>query len=266
MADNKQTKRAPVVRKSMSFPFQTSVACWIDLLGYGSMIANANFNPLHPNSKLALKRLRAFHEIVARHSARTFPTLVMNDGAVAYRDLSFRGSSVTYDFLARAWSLFQSIQTKDHGDGFPGPRLVLASGFRMRGRRAGMDRTNRQFQSVLKRFEDGKIGAEQAITEAGAIRQSFDIVPQLQANFAFTKAYVAETSGKAGRLGGSNFFVEMNLFDSPDPDWITFGPAISWSFPSLNLATTFSPVNSIGAPRYAQHGPKGIRDGLQVAQ
>jgi hypothetical protein len=215
---------------------------------------------------MALKRLMTFHGTVASHSARTFPTLVMNDGAVAYRDLSFRGRSVTYDFLTRAWNLFKAIKSQEHISGFPGPRLVLASGFRMRGRRAGMDRTNKQFQSVLRRFQEGKIGAEQAITEAGAIRQSFDIVPQLQANFAFTKAYVAETSGSAGGLKGSNFFVDMTLFESPAPDWITLGPLIPWSFPSLNLATTFAPVQHIFAPEYELNGPYGIRDGLQVAR
>lgn len=62
----------PIVSKSASYPFQVSIACWIDLLGYGGMIAAADFNPLHAKSKEALKRLRDFHKIVASHSARHF--------------------------------------------------------------------------------------------------------------------------------------------------------------------------------------------------
>ena len=92
----------PKVAKSLSFPFQISVACWIDLLGYGRMISEAAFNPLDARAKIALKRLSRFHEIVASHSNRYFPTLALNDGAVAYRDLSLRSRSVTHDFLVRA--------------------------------------------------------------------------------------------------------------------------------------------------------------------
>jgi len=32
--------------------------CWIDLLGYGAMIAEAGFNPLHPKAAAAMQRLR----------------------------------------------------------------------------------------------------------------------------------------------------------------------------------------------------------------
>jgi len=50
--------RNPLVRKSASFPFQVAVVCWIDLLGYGAMIAEAGFNPLHPKAAAAMQRLR----------------------------------------------------------------------------------------------------------------------------------------------------------------------------------------------------------------
>jgi len=91
-------------------PDHFAIACWIDLLGYGAMIAEADFNPLHPRAAAALERLRRFHKIVADHSVRHFPTLVTNDGAVAYRDLSLRSRSPTHDFVLRAWRLFRSIQ------------------------------------------------------------------------------------------------------------------------------------------------------------
>jgi hypothetical protein len=74
---------SPLVSKGVQFSFHVAVACWVDLLGYGSMISRAGFNPLHPDARQALVRTQAFHTIVAEHSARHFPTLVMNDGAVA---------------------------------------------------------------------------------------------------------------------------------------------------------------------------------------
>jgi hypothetical protein len=235
------------------------------LLGYGAMIAEAEFNPLHKKSKSALRRLRRFHKIVANHSLRYFRTLVINDGAAAYRDLSLRNRSVTHDFLVRSWNLFKEIKEEEIKQGFPGPRLVLASGFRMRGRSAGMDMTNRQFQSVMRRFQAKQISAEQAITEAGNIRQAFDVVPQLQANFAFTKAYVAESSGSGGGLGGSNFFVDLSIFENPLPSWIQAGPEIPWSNARLGLVATFAQVIDL-PPHKHSGGVAGILDGLQVAQ
>jgi hypothetical protein len=266
MATKPPKRTHPLVRKSASFPFQISVACWIDLLGYGGMIAEAGFNPLHPEAKAALVRLRRFHSIVASHSVRYFPTLVMNDGAVAYRDLSLRSRSVTHDFLCRAWQLYHEIKTTEAADGLPGARLVLASGFRMRGRRAGIDTTNKQFQSVMRRFQAKQIDAGQAIAEAAAVRQSFDIVPQLQANFAFTKAYVAESGGSALGLGGGRFFVDLALFERPLPAWLKLGPTMHWSHPRLGLHTDFAPVEDIPAWKHIKGGPIGILDGLQIAQ
>ena len=121
-------KAGPLIRKSAMFPFQIAIVCWIDLLGYGAMIAEADFNPLHPKAVDAMKRLRSFHKTVADHSARIFPTLVMNDGAAAYRDLSMRSRSPTHDFLMRAWRLFQSIQKDETANGLPGARVVMATG------------------------------------------------------------------------------------------------------------------------------------------
>ena len=256
----------PLVGKGATFPFRTSAACWIDLLGYGGMIADAEFNPLHPRAKDALARLRRFHGIVASHSGRYFPRLVMNDGAVAYRDLSMRTRSVTHDFLVRAWNLFCEIKATETAEGLPGARMVMAIGFRMRGRRAGMDLRNKQFQSVMRRFQEKKIGAEQAITEAAAIRQDFDIVPQLQANFAFTKAYVAETSGSAGGLQGPKFFVDLSIFDDPLPSWIRLGTIVDWSQHRLGLHARFAPLEDLPVRKHADGGPQGILDGLQVAQ
>src|SRR5215469_632845 len=97
-------KAGPLVAKGVVFHFQVCAVCWFDLLGYGAMIADADFNPLHPKASEALARLRRFHAIVALNSGRSFRTLVMNDGAAAYRDLSLRGSDATLDFLERCWA------------------------------------------------------------------------------------------------------------------------------------------------------------------
>lgn len=263
---NSSAKRSPLVRKNATFPFQVAIVCWIDLLGYGAMIAEADFSPLHPKASEAMKRLRRFHEIVASHSSRHFPTLVMNDGAAAYRDLSLRSRAPTHDFLTRAWNLFNSIKRDENAAGLPGARMVLATGFRMRGRRAGIDATASQFKSLMGRYQNGDIGADQAIREAASIRQSLDVIPQLQANFAFTKAYVAESGGKKAGLPGANFYVDLILFDTPTPPWVVTGKTVKWSNKKLRMKAAFAPILDFPPYKHVEGGPLGIRDGLQIAQ
>ncbi|KAB1082571.1 hypothetical protein F4V91_31970 [Neorhizobium galegae] len=258
--------KSPIVGKSSSFPFQVAIACWIDLLGYGRMIADAGFNPLHLNAKKAITRIRRFHQTVAEHSAHHFPTLVMNDGAVAYRDLSMRSRSVTHDFLTRSWRLFEAIKAEDQKLGHPGARLVLSCGFRMRGRRAGLDASRSHFESIITRLQDGAIDAQQAVHEAAAMRPRFDIVPQLQANFAFTKAYVAESSGTGGGLPGPNFYLDLILFGHSRPQWLELGPAIEWACPRLKLEAKFASVQAIPKLAYPAGGPIDILDGHGIAR
>lgn len=262
-------QRSPSVSKGRNFPFQTAIAGWIDLLGYGGMIAKAGFNPLHPESTAAKRRLRQFHEVVASHSGRTFPSLVMNDGAVIYRDLSYRSASVTFDFLQRSWALFNEIKRVESKSAYPGARMVIAAGFRIRGRKAGMEATAGHFESVMNRYTSGTISATQAIQEARRIRPSFDIIPQLQANFAFTKAYVAEQSGTKGGLGGSRCFIDLSLFEGPPPSCFEFEAPIEWENEKLGLKTTFRPLTRLLSLKQidkSNGAPIGVRDGLQVAQ
>jgi hypothetical protein len=265
-----RNKRGPLVSRGTRFPFQIAVACWADLLGYGAMIAEAGFNPLHPKASEALRRLRRFHEIVASHSSRNFPTLVMNDGAVAYRDLSLRSRAPTHDFLMRAWNLFNSIKNEEKVSSFPGARMVLATGFRMLGRRAGIDARASHFKSVMHRYQNKNISAEQAIREAANIQQSFDVIPRLQANFAFAKAYVAESSGAKGGLAGARFFVDLSLFETPTPAWVTKEETVEWVNETLGMRVSFAPILDLPAFTQAEiqvaGGARGIRDGLQIAE
>ena len=226
--------------RTVSSGFPTAVVAWVDLLGYGAAIARAGFDPAHPEARLAIGRLRRFHRLVAEHSKRAFPTLVMNDGAVAYRDLSPSDASVTADFLRDAWRLFAAVNTAEARDAFPGARMVIAAGFRMKGRRAGLD------------------------ADELRLRSAFDIVPPLQANFAFTKAYVAEQTGSAGGLGGARCFVEMTLLGR-SRDGLELGETIAWRHPKLGLAAEFAPLKAAPFVGLGET-PPGVRDGGAVAR
>lgn len=248
------------------FPFPTSIIAWVDLLGYGKMIAESRFNPLDDLSKSANTRLKSFHEIVAKNSQKKFPTLVLNDGAIAYRDLSYRTSAVTFDFLKRSYNLLQSINDEDVSNGYPGARMVIAAGFRVKGRKAGLESSRGQFESILTRLSQNKISKEQAIHEAKSIRPTFDIVPQLQTNFAFTKAYLAEQSGSKAGFSGSHMFVDCSLFELSELEYFDFEPPFDWEHPSLGLGAKFIKINHMSDRRTPPPSPPGFRDGVEIAE
>jgi len=190
VANNVRRTREPAIRKGggKSLPFKVAIVGWIDLLGYGDMIADVGYNPITNQAKKPINRLRAFHRIIAEHSARNFRTLVLNDGAVAYRDLSLRGSANTVDFFCRAWELFDAVRSSEIRNGFAGARMVVAPGLRAKGSRRAIDYTSGHLDSILQRMADGIISADQAVREAAAIEKYFDVLPQLQANDALSKA------------------------------------------------------------------------------
>jgi hypothetical protein len=108
MAKSPRKMPATISRsRAGALPFCISATAWVDLLGYGSMIADAELNPIDPRAKAAVTGLRTFHRIVSDHSGRYYKTLVINDGAVAYRDLSLRDNGVTHDDGTRKMSVNQ---------------------------------------------------------------------------------------------------------------------------------------------------------------
>jgi hypothetical protein len=267
VVSNVRRTREPAIRKGgrNSLPFKVAIVGWIDLLGYGDMIADVDYNPIANQAKKPITRLRAFHRIVAEHSTRNFRTLVLNDGAVAYRDLSMRGSANTVDFFCRAWDLYDAVQSSETRNGFAGARMVVAPGLRAKGSRRAIDYTSGHLDSILRRMADGTISADQAVREAAAIEKYFDVLPQLQANFAFSKAYIAEQSGEKFGLKGPAFYVDNMIFDGAKPDWIDADEPIDWKMPKYRLEATFHPVRGALRPKGSLGEILGFRDGIGVA-
>jgi hypothetical protein len=70
-------------------------------------------------------------------------------------------------------------------------------------------------------------------------------VPQLQANFAFTRAYEAEQSGSEGGFPGPNLFLDVAVFKHGVPPWIISGPSNLWKPKKNSLSTSFIAVREI---------------------
>lgn len=245
---------------------EVSCVAWIDLLGYGAQISAAGFNPAHESATSAIHRLDRLHQAVSEKACRYFPTLAMNDGIIAWRDLSPRAHSVTYDFLNRSIDLFHHINNIDKSQlGYPGARMVVAPGFRVR-RVLNFEQhlNDGKGKRIKQKLREGTITPEQAVNEALKARQFFDSTPELQGNFALTRAYLADESGSAAGLGGANCFIDLSLFSNPYPDWIAFSKIVEWS--SRGMTATFGCFENIDHERASAARYKGILDAFEIAK
>lgn len=120
-------------------------------------------------------------------------------------------------------------------------------------------------RSIIRRLDAKEITSEQAIRLASSDGRHSDLIPQLQGNFAFTKAYLAERSGSGGGLPGANFYVDLALFENRSAEWIELGKTIKWSDPALQLSAEFAQVYAIEYSALTKV-PSGLRTGVGVAQ
>jgi hypothetical protein len=256
----------PKTAKGQKFKFETSCVAWIDLLGYGSSLEAVHFDPTTSVAENALDRVRRFHEIVTKASKKLYPTFVLNDGAVAYRDLSPRSKEVTYDFISRSFDLFEAVNEneKKHSN-LPGARMVIATGFRVR---RMIDFRPRLFtgeaKSIRDRLDRSEITIDQALNQALMARHQADSTPELQHNFAFTKAYLAESSGSKAGLGGPNCFIDLSLFSDALPNWITISKTVDWSQRQLNAK--FGQLDAVNKSMALKRKFAGALDAFEVAK
>ena len=175
------------------------------------------------------------HTVVSGHAGKLFPTLALNDGIIAFRDLSPRSHTVTFDFVRDCIHLFYAVNDMEAKYSDIGARMVVAPGFRAR---RSMTHSARKFggrvESIQRRLSDQKIQPTQALAEALEARPYFDSTRELQANFALTRAYLADESGSANGIAGPNCYIDLCLFSDPVPSWIRFSSVVDWSYRGMN--------------------------------
>ncbi|MDC7242092.1 MAG: hypothetical protein PQJ50_17190 [Spirochaetales bacterium] len=233
---NNNPKRA----KGRRYPIEISCVAWIDLLGYGSMLEKGNFDPSSDKTFDAVSRLRDFHSILHKEVKQLFPIFIMNDGACIYRDLNPRTSSVTNEYIKNCINLFNKVNENEKNANYPGARMVIASGPRIRSD-SNEPIVNTHIDSILSRYENSEIPAKQAIYEAFSARSRYGVISELQANFAFTRAYLAETGGSEKGFAGRNCFIDERILKNTNILGIDLNSAIY--FNERNLNTNFHKIN-----------------------
>lgn len=236
---------------------------WMDLLGYGAMLKEVAFDPSHPGAEAAVDRLKTFQGAVASFASKDFPVMPINDGTAFFHDLSPRTNIVTYEFIERAIEVFEKVNALERKQAQPGARMVIAVGPRMR--ISGVVKGDMGHKrSIFRRVNDGIITSQQAIHEAFRSSPIAGFVPQLQANFAFTKAYCADQSGSKAGIGGNHCYIDLCLLDDPLPRWITFNRTQIWSMDGMSA--TFGELAQFERQFGRHKRVVGILDALQIAE
>lgn len=222
-----------------------TVAAWFDLYAYGAEIEEACFDPSDHRADKPIKRLRAFQRIVRDNSTSMFSTLVINDGAAVQTNIEEPRSDKAWLFIQRCWKLYREATDADLRSGGLGLRAVIAVGLRAKGARAGIAAQEEAHTAIIDALVSGEIDRDEAVLRARRVRRVFDIVPALQANFAFTRAYEAESSGRRGGFPGPNLFLDTMIFKNGIPDWIHASHPQPWRPAKTSLSTSFIKVEGL---------------------
>jgi hypothetical protein len=239
------------------------MACvaWVDLLGYGAMLAKTRFDLRDPGANAAIARLRAFQRAAITDTRRSFPAMVINDGVAYFTDLDDAGADGTAAFLRRATQAHAAINQVDMSAGYPGARMVVAFG--PRARIARPKRSDSHLRGLLDRLGRGVISPRLAVREAFIAGPVAGFVPALQANFAFTRAYLANEAGSKAGLGGAHCYIDLNAFDEACPRWIVFSRQQWWE--DRGLRVNFGQLRTADWNAAARDHFVGLRSKTAVA-
>jgi hypothetical protein len=252
----------PTRRKGKNYSVEISGVAWLDLLGYGSMLRAVSFDPTHAEAHAAVHRLKRFQTTATSFACPQLQALIVNDGVAYVRQLSPRSNSVSYDFLSRVFEAFSAINHAEFLNGEPGARMIVAVGPRLKIPGVGKPRTT-HLQSIVERYASGRITGEQAISEAFHSTPVTGSIPELQANFAFTKAYLADQAGSKAGLAGPHCFVDSVLLSSEAPNWIQSDAKVEWK--TEGLEGTFLRVTGIDRGEAGRDRLKGVRNALEIS-
>lgn len=250
-------------KKGSKRKVEVSICAWIDLLGYGSMLTESQYDPTVNLSLKAVERLETFHKTAAKHSHRRFNIHALNDGLICSMDISPRTQKVTSDFIKRIIKLHEEINIVDAAIGYYGARTIIASGFRIRSTEKITVESGIK-NAIFRRLDEGTLTVKEAINMAMQSRPYFGVIPELQANFAFTKAYLVDNAGSKGGFAGPNCFIDLSIFSNPLPNFISFSEYINWN--SSGLWGKFGKLDKFNFERAHSNNDVGFLSGFEIAE
>lgn len=173
---------------------------WSDLLGYGQGFYRSNWNIDSQLAQRNIERINVLQDEWLLISNLFYETIfTLNDGLVRNFDLSNGPFTSTLSWIEDCIYRFDSINSRDVKNGFPGLRGVLSFGQRVEYIKESYQSMGEFIQTCPKR----KRQYNKKITVYSP--------SELQMNTAFSKAYIMEESGSALGVTGNKLYIDNNV-------------------------------------------------------
>ena len=85
----------------------------------------------------------------------------------------------------------------------------------------------------------------------------------MQANFAFSKAYLVDQAGSKAGFAGPHCFVDASFFDEEVPKWLSVVDMIRWE--TDGMSGRFYRINGFDNRAAGAMLHAGVRDAVQIA-
>ncbi len=188
---------------------------WSDLLGFGNIFFENNWQLSKKQQKDIYERLQTAHSSVLYHSSPFYErNLLLNDGITKIRkvEASLLNKTLISDislFLRSTIQLHIEISHNELINGHPGCRTVLAFG-------EGIEYLSDEikFDDYVMNYTKPKGSDISSIAQNNGNPTIVYNPKELQMNTAFSKAYCIESSGSRTGIKGNSFYVDKSAVDA----------------------------------------------------
>lgn len=186
---------------------------WSDLLGFGKMFEDSNWELSSKQKRKIYNRLESAHSKVLYYSSPFEHDLILNDGIAKVfhppKILWKKDVSLINIFSRSCVQLHMEINKDEHKHNLPGCRSVIAFGESIK------------YLSEEVRYDDYVFNYTKPKGEeiSSLAKQNGNPIiiynpKELQMNTAFSKSYILEAGGSRIGLSGNHLFVDQSVIDA----------------------------------------------------
>lgn len=206
---------SPFHRKMAELPkrIETSICCWMDLLGFGSEFISSGWIPSEAEWNRVYERVTRAQEIAFRSvTPGSEFVLALNDAIVRCYDVETTQHLDQLGFWLRDCVLTHFLLNREERDlGLPGARCVISFGSRLV---HGHDEF--RFDDFVLNYTRPKPNELSNIARQTGNPTIISNPVPMQMNLAFSRAYLLDAQGSKVGLSGPNFYIDNRLFEFSD--------------------------------------------------
>ena len=193
---------------------RSSFCMWSDLLGFGNMYSDNNWELNDKQKHEVYDRLVAAHSAVLYYSTPFERNMILNDGIAKVfmpDEGPFNKSDINSIsiYFRHCIELHMTISQTEKANGFPGCRSVIAFGDSIEYLAEEV-----KFDDYVMNYTKPEGHEISSIAERLGNPTTIYNPKELQMNTAFSKAYILESGGSKAGLPGNNMYIDQSVVDA----------------------------------------------------